>query len=121
MLLQSITDPNGNATTISYTTNPSSGDTNLIVTDQLAAYPEFKKQEADIPARLRQKTPFWRRGTMREAYSARGFPIQPELRSVDGVHGRLAARANPLVKAPSQSAAVAGRAGPLSSASFTHS
>jgi hypothetical protein len=38
----------------------------------------------------------------------------------DGFLGRLAARANPLVKAPSQSAAVAGWAGPLSSASFTH-
>ncbi len=48
------------------------------------------------------------------------FEIEPELRPIDDVHERLAARANPLVKAPSQSAAVAGLAGPLFSASFTH-
>ena len=48
------------------------------------------------------------------------FEVEPELRPVNDVHRRLAARANPLVKAPSQSAAAAGRAGPLFRASFTH-
>lgn len=49
------------------------------------------------------------------------FEIKPELRAKDDAHERLSARANPLSKAPCQSAVVAGRAGPLFRASFTHS
>jgi hypothetical protein len=54
-----------------------------------------------------------------EASNAR-FEIRPELRAEDDAHERLAARANPLCKDPSQSAAVAGRAEPLFKASSTH-
>lgn len=49
-----------------------------------------------------------------------GFEISPELRAEDEAHERLAARAKPLCKASTQSAAEAGRAEPLFKASSTH-
>jgi hypothetical protein len=56
---------------------------------------------------------------LREISNAR-LEINPELRAKLEVHERLAARANPRRNAPCQSAAVAGRGGPLFRASSTH-
>lgn len=61
----------------------------------------------------------FRRGFLREISGAR-LEINPKLGADDQVHERLAARANPRSSAPCQSAAVAGRAGPLFRASSTH-
>ena len=61
----------------------------------------------------------FRRRFLREISDAR-LEINPELGAVEKVHERLAARANPRSNAPCQSAAVAGRAGPLFRASSTH-
>ena len=49
-----------------------------------------------------------------------GFEIRPELTADPEAHETLAARANPLCRARSQYAAVAGRAEPLFKASSTH-